>query len=349
MIGNERLILVGGPGGVGKTTVAATLGVRLAEKGNKTLVLTVDPARRLAQALGFDGFSSDVQKVDGLTAGSGELYATMLDTNRYFDKIIERFSANANQKEKILNNPIYRTMVESLGGTHEYAAMERLYELSLDTTYDKIVVDTPPMQNAVDLLKAPERLAAFMDNSVLRWFQGTPSFSRRILQTGTRVAVKMMRSLLGPEFLESFQELMNDFEGLQYGFQERHKAVQRLLSDSRTGFLIVTNPSPERFRESLAFREALKVQGIFLKGVILNRLEPAVPAYAFIPGGLSESEQALVETWTHFHRHIWERQTEWTKGFQKSLGATPLRIIPRETEMIHSLASLSRLGALLIS
>lgn len=343
MITNERVILVGGPGGVGKTTIAATLGVRLAEQGLRTVVLTVDPARRLAQALGLSGFSSQVQKVEGVnTTGRGELFATMLDTQNYFDKVIERFSVDARQREKILNNPIYRTMVESLGGTHEYAAMERLYELALDTSYDRIVVDTPPMQNAIDLLKAPHRLAAFMDNSVLRWFQSAPSFSKRLLQSGTRVASKILRAVLGSDFLSRFQELMTDFEGMQYGFKERHTAVQQLLVAPSTGFLLVTNPSPERFRESLQFRDELQRQGIALKGVVINRCEPPVPP-------LRAEERAGLEDWLDFHGQIYQQQELWTEQFKRDLGQLTPCVIPRESELLHSLPSLSRLGRLLIS
>lgn len=343
MLGNERLILVGGPGGVGKTTLAATLGVRLAEQGYKTLVLTVDPAQRLAQALGFEKFSSEIQRVQGADM-KGELYATMLDTQRYFDRIIKKFAKSEAQKEKILNNPIYRTMVESLGGTHEYAAMERLYELASDPSYDRIVVDTPPMQNAVDLLKAPQRLAAFMDNSVLRWFQGgAPSISKRFFQTGTKLAMKLMRALFGDEFLTSFEQLMTDFEGLQYGFQERHKAVQKLLTDSNTAFLLVTYPSSERHRESISFRDELANQQIQLKGVFLNRVEPALPENVTIP------ENKEVAEWIEYHRRLHGLQKVWVEKFQSSFAGTPLRIIELSTEPLHCLPSLSRLGALLIS
>ena len=147
----KRVFMVGGPGGVGKTTLAAALGIQLASAGFKTVVLTVDPARRLAQALGFEGFKTDLQKVDIPGVPDSTLYATMLDTQRYFDKIIHRFAKTEQQKERILNSPIYRTMVDSLGGTNEYAAMERLLEFAQDNRFEKIVVDTPPTQNAIDL------------------------------------------------------------------------------------------------------------------------------------------------------------------------------------------------------
>lgn len=343
---SARIILVGGPGGVGKTTLAATLGVRLAEKGHRTLVLTVDPAQRLAQALGFASFSSEIQAVN---APQGKLSATMLDTQRYFDKIIERFAASPAQKEKILSNPIYRTMVESLGGTHEYAAMERLHELSLDTVYDKIVVDTPPMQNAVDLLRAPQRLAAFMDNSILRWFQSGQSLSRRLFQTGTKVAMRLVKSVLGPEFMDSFQTLMTDFEGLQYGFQERHRSVQRTLKDPTTAFLLVSFPCAERYRESVSFRRELGEQGIALRGILLNRVEPMLSSPAVDLSQVPPERKASIQTWLQYHHEVTRLQKQWVDCFRASAEGVPLCIMERSSDLLHSLPSLSRLGARLLS
>lgn len=349
MIGRERIILVGGPGGVGKTTLAATLGVRFAEAGERTLVLTVDPAKRLAQALGFSHFSSETQKVEIPHAPSAPLYATMLDTQRYFDKVIERFATSERQKQKILGNPIYQTMVESLGGTHEYAAMERLYELSVDRSWDRIIVDTPPMQNAIDLLRAPERLAAFMDNSVLRWFQSGKSLSRLIMQTTSRLAIKLMRTLFGKEFLFAFEELMTDFEGLQYGFQERHRAVEALLKSQDTAFLLVTFPSEERFRESVLFKKELTQQNMQLKGLVLNRVEPTSPSAEGLDlSSLSGADRTEVNRWLCYHEDIAEQQRRWIKEFQTLAGAAPLRIIERSGDPIHRIDALSRIGRLLI-
>ena len=157
LLQEKRIFIIGGPGGVGKTTLAASLGVHSAQSGYKSVVLTVDPARRLAQALGFSNFSNDLQKVDLGPGAKGELEAPMLDVERYFDKVISRFAKTDTQREKILNNRLYRTMVESLGGSHEYAAMERLLEFSNQDRFEKIIIDTPPTQNAIELLSAPDR------------------------------------------------------------------------------------------------------------------------------------------------------------------------------------------------
>jgi anion-transporting ArsA/GET3 family ATPase len=340
----SRIILVGGPGGVGKTTCAAALGVKLAESGKKTLVLTVDPAKRLAQALGLSDFNSDFQTVR-LPSGQS-LDVTMLDTERYFDKVIAKFAASSVQRDKILANPLYQTMVENLGGTHEYAAMERLYEVSQNPTYEHIVVDTPPMANAVELLKAPDRLASFMDNSILRWFQNSPSLSKKLFASTSKLALKLMSSVFGSDFLKSFETLMTDFEGMQYGFQERHRAVSQLLKSEVTSFLLVTYPSEERLRETTVLVSELERQHIRLKAIFLNRVEPNLPNHFSVdPANLPPNARA----WLKFHSELCQSQRRWTQSFGKLSPEATLRVIERTTQDIHSLESLSRFGDLLIS
>lgn len=257
LVHDERIILVGGPGGVGKTTLAASIAIGLAQAGHKTVVLTVDPARRLGQALGLSHFSTELQTVN-LPNATGSLQVSMLDAQRYFDRIITRFARNEEQKAKILANPIYRTMVDSLGGTHEYAAMERLFEFADDTRFDRIVVDTPPTQNALDLLAAPQRLADFMDNSVLRWFQGPKPVYLKLFQTGTKVAMKLLQKIFGSDFLAAFGKLMDDIDGMQAGFRKRNLEVLEVLQSKNSAFLLVTFPSQQRFQESEAFASTLK-------------------------------------------------------------------------------------------
>jgi anion-transporting ArsA/GET3 family ATPase len=175
---------------VGKTTLAAAMALQYAIAGYRTVVLTVDPARRLAQALGFTDFTKDLQAVPLPDGAKGSLQASMLDSQRYFDRVIERFATSPAQKERVLSNPLYRAMVDGMGGTHEYAAMERLFEFSQDSSFEKIIVDTPPTQNAIDLLSAPARMADFMDNSVLKWFRASPRYSLSFFRQGTRLAMK---------------------------------------------------------------------------------------------------------------------------------------------------------------
>lgn len=304
---DARIILVGGPGGVGKTTLAAALGLRLATEGHRTLVLTVDPAKRLAQALGFEGFQNRVQPVKLPGFPEASFHATMLDTQHYFDRVIERFAKSPEQKQRILNNRLYQVMVESLGGSHEYAAMERLLEFAQDPAYDRIIVDTPPTHNALDLLEAPERLAAFMDNSVLRWFQGGKAFG--ILSQGTRLAFSLFQKIVGGEFLTNLAEVLKDLDGMQAGFRERNLEVVRLLKQESTSFVLVTAASEARYQESVAFAKDLEKREIHLRAILLNRLENKVP-----PADASdEAANAL-------HRYfeaLYETQHHWRAQFQQ--------------------------------
>jgi anion-transporting ArsA/GET3 family ATPase len=349
----KRIFLVGGPGGVGKTTLAAALGIELARAGYKTVVLTVDPARRLAQALGFEGFQSDLQKVSLPDCPTAELYATMLDTQRYFDRVIERFAASPQQKEKILANPLYRIMVDHLGGTHEYAAMERLLEFARESAYEKIVVDTPPTQNAVDLLSAPQRLAEFMDGSVFKWFQSGGKRYFALLRTGTRLAMKFLKTLFGGEFLDSLGVFFTDLEGMQIGFRERHLEVLELMRGDSTAFFLATYPSEARYLESQSFLKTLAETRIPLNGILLNRVEPETPAplgetSATGSAALSPADRLAINAVLSYLGTLSGQQRIWLEKFAALAPATRLVRIPRQIGALHDLASLTRIGSILV-
>lgn len=345
---DKRIFLIGGPGGVGKTTVAAALGTRLALQGHKTVVLTVDPAKRLAQALGFENFSSDLQPVTAVGDKEPMLYASMLDTQRYFDKVISRFAGSEEQRNKILNNRLYRIMVESLGGSHEYAAMERLLEFTKDSSFEKIVVDTPPSQNALDLLNAPQKLADFMDNSVLRWFQSSNTpFS--LFRQGTKVAMKLLEKLFGSDFFKSLAEVMDDLEGMHTGFRDRNLEVVQLLKSKATGFLLVSYPSEVRFNESVDFIRVLKEKEIPLSGVILNRLEKHFPKSLPASIQMDPIDRKKIDDLLDYRNRLVTEQQYWLSQFEKSLGKVPLIQIRKKSEEIHDLETLSQMGESLLS
>ena len=337
----KKIFLIGGPGGVGKTTIAASLAIELAKMGYRTVVLTVDPARRLAQALGIDHFHEDLQKVSLPSHPQASLHASMLDTQRYLDKIVERFATSPGQREKVMSNPLYRSMVDSLGGTSEYAAMERLLEFVNDGRFDKVVVDTPPTQNAVDLLSAPQRMADFMDNSVFRWFQGkTPKYFSFFKQ-GTKIVMKMLQTVFGGEFLNRLAELFESLEGMQAGFRSRHLEVMRLLQSPSAAFFLVTFPSQARFEESVAFLKALEDFRVSLSGVILNRVEPSVPV-------VSDATPPL-ETILDYYRKLHDQQQEWVEEFDGAMENVRRWVVPRRTTAIHDVEALSALAHDLVS
>jgi anion-transporting ArsA/GET3 family ATPase len=344
----SRILLVGGPGGVGKTTLAASLGVALAEKGYRTVVLTVDPAKRLAQALGFKNFSQEVQQVPLPPPLKGELHASMLDAQRYFDRIIERFATSPEQKQRILANPMYQIMVESLGGSHEYAAMERLLEFAQDPKWERIVVDTPPTDNAMELIAAPKRLADFMDNSVLSWFQGSGALYLRLFRTGTRLAMKALQTIFGSDFLDSLAKFLNDIEGMQAGFQSRHREVLTMLRSPSCSFFLTTFPSEARWEDSQKLARLLKDESIPFRGVFMNRVEKdpgpePLPMAAISPAAFEQ----LRQLW-HYQSKEVANQSLWKEKYS-SLGADFVVTIPRQSRPIHDVASLSELGKLLVS
>jgi anion-transporting ArsA/GET3 family ATPase len=336
----KRIFLIGGPGGVGKTTLAAALGVALAEQGYRTVVLTVDPAKRLAQALGFEKFPRDIERIP-LKDAKGELWASMLDTERYFDRVIEKFATTAKQKDKILSNPLYRTMVDSLGGSHEYAAMERLLEFARDKGYDKVIVDTPPSDNARELFEAPQRLADFMDNSVLRWFQGGGKLYTSLFRTGTKIAMGALKLIFGGEFLDSLGGFLGDLEGMQAGFRGRNLEILEVLRSPETAFFLVTVPSEIRAADCESFRTTLKEKQIPLARLVFNRLESDSPLS--LPGG----DKAGVEKILAYKHTLHSEQEKWARQITTLVDCPTVRI-QRRTGALHDVAALSELGRLLI-
>ena len=343
-LNHKKIILIGGPGGVGKTTLAASLAVALGTQGFRTLVLTVDPAKRLAQALGFSDFSTPLQRVLLKDFPDAQLWASMLDSEHYFDKVIERFAQSHEQKEKIIQNRLYRTIVESLGGSHEYAAMERLLEFADSSDFDKIVVDTPPTQNALDLIRAPQRLANFMDNSVMKWFQkkgGLHFFNR-----GTQLAMKALQKVLGSEFLDSLALFLTDLEGMQAGFRARHLAILELFRSSLTSFVLVTQASEARFLESVEFQKALSQERIQLERLILNRMEPSFGNLNFID--FNESERIWLQALHQYSEDLHLVQEKWAQAFQSALNL-PTTHIEKTVDPIQDLSTLHSLGKLMLS
>lgn len=340
----KQVFLVGGSGGVGKTTTAAALAVKLAEQGYKTVVLTVDPARRLAQALGFESFSGELQKVTIPSNPSAQLFASMLDVERDFDRVIRRFAKTEHQQQKILNSPLYRIMVESLGGSHEYAAMERLLEFVSEGGFEKIVVDTPPSHNALDLFSAPERLANFMDNSVLKWFQSASPKYLSFFKHGTKLAMKALQTIFGSEFLEQLGEVLNDLEGMQAGFRKRNLEVMELLRGSQTAFLLVSTATEARFSEAAHFVGNLKEMRIPLAALILNRLEPKSPTQLSHQGNVSEQDRAKIDALLAYAHNLHNAQEKVIQKFRKLLPSIPTHLVARRFGPLHEVEALSQLG-----
>jgi anion-transporting ArsA/GET3 family ATPase len=270
-----RIIVCCGSGGVGKTTTAAAIGLRAAERGRQVCVLTVDPARRLAQSMGLSSLDNTPRLVEGLDdEAGGSLHAMMLDMKRTFDEIVEAHSDPA-RAAQILANPFYQSLSSSFSGTQEYMAMEKLGQLRRSNEWDLIVVDTPPSRSALDFLDAPERLGRFLDGRLIRVLAAPVKATRpfgKVFNAGLSVMTGALTKLLGGQVLRDAQTFITAFDTMFGGFRERADATYRLLQAPGTSFLVIATPEPDALREASYFVERLDTERMPLAGLILNRV-----------------------------------------------------------------------------
>lgn len=297
----RRIVVCCGSGGVGKTTTAAALGLRAAERGRRTVVITVDPARRLAQSMGLESLDNTPRRVPLPEGTPGELHAMMLDMKRTFDQVVKEHADPARARQ-ILDNPFYETLSTSFSGTQEYMAMERLGQLREAGEWDLIVVDTPPSRSALDFLDAPERLGRFLDGKLMR-FLTAPAGSGplRLLGAGMSMVTSVIGKLVGAQFLNDLRSFTSAFEAVFGGFQERAERTYRLLQDRGTAFVVVAAPEPDAMREAAFFVRRLASDGMPLAGLVLNRTHPLPdgPAARLGPDEAERAAQTLAGTGEH--------------------------------------------------
>ncbi len=292
LLASKEMVIACGAGGVGKTTTAAALGAMAASQlGGKVLVVTIDPARRLAAALGMERFGNlETQVPPELLRAAGvqprgELWAAMLDTKESWDGLVRAHAPDPATRDSILANPLYQNITGKFTHSHDYIAMERLYEIHSSGRYDLIVVDTPPTRNAIDFLEAPERMAEFFSSRLLRWLI-TPYRSRWV-NTASRPFYHLADRILGSQFLEDVGQFFILFSTMYDGFVERARAVSRTLEDRRTTFVVVTTLEEAPVREAEFFMEALGSRGFHLGAVVLNKV---LPDYFLRPGATVVAE-----------------------------------------------------------
>ncbi len=279
LLATKEIVIACGPGGVGKTTTAAAAGVMAAVRhGSKVLVLTVDPAKRLADALGLEGIGNTEHRVPdeafraaGVKA-RGELWVAMLDTKESWDALIRRHAPDRQTRDEILANPLYQNISGKFVQSHDYIAMERLYEIHSECDYDLIVVDTPPTRNALDFLDAPQRMADFFSSRLLRWL--IVPYRSRLVNVATKPFYSIADRILGTEFLADISEFFILFQSMYDGFVERSEAVERLLSDRRSTFLVVSTLEAVPLREAEYFAEQLVSRRLHLGAIVLNKVLP---------------------------------------------------------------------------
>jgi anion-transporting ArsA/GET3 family ATPase len=279
LLAAKEIVIACGPGGVGKTTTAAALAATaVVEEGGRVLVLTVDPARRLADALGLKGIGNDEVRIpdevftDAAAKPRGELWAAMLDTKQSWDDLIRAHAPDEATREQILANPLYQNISGRFIQSHDYIAMERLYEIHLEGNYDLIVVDTPPTRNALDFLDAPQRMADFFSSRLLRWL--IVPYRSRLVNVASRPFYQVADRILGTQFLADISEFFILFQSMYKGFVERAEAVTRLLSDRRTTFMVVSTLEATPVREAEFFSAELMARKLHLGAIVLNKVLP---------------------------------------------------------------------------
>lgn len=361
-----RIIVCTGSGGVGKTTTAAALGVRAAERGRRVCVLTIDPAKRLAQAMGLSRLDNSPRPVEGISPGS--LDAMMLDMKRTFDEVVEAHADPA-RAAQILANPFYQALSSSFAGTQEYMAMEKLGQLrsqsDADGTWDLIIVDTPPSRSALDFLDAPQRLGSFLDGRFIRILsapaRGAGRGIGRLAAMGFGIFTNVLSKVLGAQVLGDIGTFVAAIDTTFGGFRERADATYALLKERGTAFVVVATPERDALREAAYFVERLRADDMPLAGLVVNRVQMVSPllsadqAAAAVQeldasGATDSAEGALTATLLREHAarmNTAERQEHLIGRFTAAHPTVAVARVPALPEDVHDLAGLRRVGELL--
>ena len=371
----RKIVVVCGTGGVGKTTISAALALAAARTGRRVLVMTIDPARRLASSLGIDARLGEATAIslDALPAEDADLpegaslHAMMLDAKSTWDGVVRRFAPNAQSRDRILANRFYQRAAGSLAGSQEYMAMEKLLEVVRSDHYDLVVLDTPPTRNALDFLDAPSRMLGILEDSIIKWIapkSGRFSASRagaRLFGRGQHAMFSVFERFIGSEVLSGISEFISSFSGLLDGMRSRASDVMALLSGDETAFVLVASPSRISMDEAMYFHDRLGESGIQVRALVVNRTAPGGSAPAGKPpsspfeAGFSRSEGAgrdeLVESlWTSYRSalkqgHIDQRNTN---ELHRHCGSgLALAQIPLLAGEVHDLGALSEVAHLL--
>ncbi|MFC7497020.1 MULTISPECIES: ArsA family ATPase [unclassified Nocardioides] len=359
------IIVCCGSGGVGKTTASAALALRAAERGRKVVVLTIDPARRLAQSMGIEQLDNTPRPVSGLRTNAkgsrkgGSLDAMMLDMKRTFDEVVES-QATPEKARQILDNPFYQALSSSFAGTQEYMAMEKLGQIHADAqrdgSYDLIVVDTPPSRSALDFLDAPERLSSFLDGRFIKMLLTPARGPARMMSAGVGLITGALTKVLGAQVLRDMQTFVAAFDTLFGGFRQRAQKTFELLQADGTAFLVVAAPEPDALREAAYFVERLAEDDMPLAGLVVNRASP-VPAGALsadeamaAAGRLRQRDpESLTAGLLRLHAdrsRIAEREALLRARFAAAHPRVPTAVVPALAGDVHDLAGLRRVGQL---
>jgi anion-transporting ArsA/GET3 family ATPase len=354
------IIVCCGSGGVGKTTTSAALALRAAERGRKVVVLTIDPARRLAQSMGIEELDNTPRPVPGVGADGGSLDAMMLDMKRTFDEVVVS-QASSEKAKQILENPFYIALSSSFAGTQEYMAMEKLGQIHADAqrdgTYDLIVVDTPPSRSALDFLDAPERLSSFLDGRFIRLLLAPAKGPARLMTAGFTVVTNALTKVLGAQVLRDMQTFVSAFDTLFGGFRLRAEKTFALLQADETAFLVVAAPEPDALREAAYFVERLSEDDMPLAGLVVNRASPQTQGEVSADEAMAAAQRlrkadpdSLTAGLLRLHAdrvRTVERETRLRSRFEAAHPQVPTAVVPALAGDVHDLDGLRQVGALL--
>lgn len=351
VISRAELVVTCGPGGVGKTTTAAALGIAAALSGRRVVVMTVDPARRLADALGLDiqAHANDPHQVEGVGADGGSLWALMLDAEATFDRLITERAGDPDKADKILTNRVYRSIAGSLAGAQDYMAIERLHQLNAAGQFDLIIIDTPPSRDAIDLLVAPDRLVRFLGHPIYRALTMPQRSFARVANAGTTAFLWIVRRLAGPRLVEETIEFFKSLSGMEEGLRRRAAEVAVLLRAESTSFLIVSSPRAEAVAESTHLASAVVDGGFRLDGVVINLVHPLPRALDGLDG-LDGLEPGPLADQVAYHRELSQlarSEREEMEGLIRLASGVAVAELPLLEIDVHDVASLTKLAALL--
>jgi anion-transporting ArsA/GET3 family ATPase len=276
LLEQQTVIVCVGAGGVGKTTTAAALALEAAQRGRRVCVVTIDPARRLSDAMGFDpdrAIGNEPQQID--VAANGELWAVMLDTSTTFDGLIRSYAPSEEQAQNILTNDFFRNIADSMSGAHEYMAMEKLYELHNDERFDLVVVDTPPTSNAIDFLEAPDRITQFLDHRLYKILVTPTGGLARVVNFAAQGFLRTVARIVSASVVDDAIEFFAAFDGMEEGFRGRAVAVHDLLIADDTSFVLVTVPRNDTVDDAATFIETLADADIAVDAIVVNRVHPS--------------------------------------------------------------------------
>jgi anion-transporting ArsA/GET3 family ATPase len=343
LLEGKRIVICAGSGGVGKTTTAAAVAMGMAERGLKVAVVTIDPARRLANSLGLEDLGNEPRLIDPHRFSDhgvelrGELWAMMLDSKRTFDQLIERLAPDARTRDEVFGNRIYQQLSSAVAGSQEFTAIAKLYELDQEGGYDLLVLDTPPARNALDFLDAPSRLTRFFQGRAIRMFLRPAG----ILGRGSSLVFALLRRVTGVDLLRDLSVFFRALGGMIDGFTERARRVGALLQDPATTFLIVTAPRHDPVEEAIFFHRKLRDARMPFGGIVVNRVHSAPNGE--VPEELGAALGARVEAAAEELTALARRDAANVERLLAALAAPPAIVVPELDDDVHDVEGLAQM------